>query len=193
MLPPLAHKGQLMAVGWVPGVSLSVIMEGEEEMELLLALWHLWVCLGIGRVKRAVFLFVNTKVWVMFSFLQLVMKVIWFLICFYFAIFQCSIKKKGRERGTVLAADGPILRLATGQMFALEGNIANVQPGPGTMRLRVWRFCLAMGSDTQLCDMKREWGGEIGQGLRTGPACEAGWFTEAKLQEGMPLAADPPV
>lgn len=67
------------------------------------------------------------------------MKVIWFLICFYFAIFQCSmLKKEGeRERGTVLAADGPILRLATGQMFALEGNIANVQPGPGTMRLRV--------------------------------------------------------
>lgn len=45
--------------------------------------------------------------------------------------------KRERERGNVLAADGPVLRLATGQMFALEGNIANVQPGPGPMRLRV--------------------------------------------------------
>ena len=59
--------------------------------------------------------------------------------------------KRERERGNVLAADGPVLRLATGQMFALEGNIANVQPGPGPMRLRVRRFCtLAMGLDTLL-------------------------------------------
>ena len=36
-----------------------------------------------------------------------------------------------------MAADGPVLRLATGQMFALEGSIANVQPNPGPMRLRV--------------------------------------------------------
>lgn len=76
-----------------------------------------------------------------------------------------------------MAADGPVLRLAAGQMFALEGNIANVQPGPGTMRLSV-KVLPGHGLGHLAVDSAGSEGVKLDKGFGQ-DLCEAGWSTEA--------------